>query len=92
MKHSNILKVQKEYTAELRSLAQLVTLAVHSFHQREASKIFSSLSFHTDCLLALVCYTNQTTYPLQQHLVALCLGRKNRFLGGFFMSSLRKAL
>ena len=27
-----------------------------------------------------------TTHPLQDHLVALCLGRKNRLMGGFFIS------
>ena len=27
-----------------------------------------------------------TTHPLQRHSVGYCLGRKNRLLGGFFMS------
>lgn len=27
-----------------------------------------------------------TTHPLQRHSVGSCLGRKNRLLGGFFMS------
>ena len=37
-------------------------------------------------------HNESTTPPLQGHSVGLCLGRKNRLPGGFFISSAGKAL
>jgi hypothetical protein len=44
------------------------------------------------CIQLVVGYTYRTTHPLQGHSVGCCLGRKNRLLGGFFISRPGKVL
>jgi hypothetical protein len=45
-----------------------------------------------NCILTDDGYNYGTTHPLQGHSVDFCLGRKNRLLGGFFISRPRKVL
>jgi len=41
-----------------------------------------------ECVISA--YSNTTTHPLQGYSINFCLGRKNRLLGGFFISGIRQ--